>query len=88
MNARKTPDSTPATPGHRARSRRVTRGAVLRLAVTLYAGIGLSGCTALIVTGAVVGTAAATAGAVVSTGVGAVTGAVKGAASVFSDDEE
>ncbi len=73
---------------HRAQRRRGASGVLLRLAVALCCGLGLSGCTALIVTGAVVGTAAATAGAVVSTGVGAVTGAVKGAASVFSDDEE
>jgi len=88
MNARKTPVADLVALERRARSRRGTSGALLRLAVTLCAGIGLSGCTALIVTGAVVGTAAATAGAVVSTGVGAVAGAVKGAASVFSDDEE
>ena len=60
----------------------------LRIALALAAGLWLSGCTALVVTGAVVGTAAATAGAVVSTGVGAVTGAVKGVASAFGDDEE
>ena len=88
MNARKTPVVDIVAPEHRARGHRETSGVLLRLAVTLLAGIGLSGCTALIVTDAVVGTAAATAGAVVSTGVGAVAGAVKGAASLFSDEVE
>jgi hypothetical protein len=62
--------------------------AAFRIAVMAVACLWLAGCTAMIVTGAVVGTAAAAAGAVVSTGVGAVAGAVKGAASVFSDDDE
>jgi hypothetical protein len=88
LSARATPGAASGAAHPAARQPTAQGSTVLRIALALVAGIWLSGCTALIVTGAVVGTAAATAGAVVSTGVGAVAGAVKGVASAFGDDEE
>jgi hypothetical protein len=66
----------------------MTRLRLLRLALALVSVIWLGGCTALVVTGAVVGTAAATVGAVVTTGAGAIGSAARGVAGVFSDDDD